>query len=146
MLFRSTFCTWGKKVQIVHPGLNSVPDPRIRAVFAMAPVGVYFDCDGLKPVRVPVELYVAQADKVLNPKTNAEHIRRCLPAPPVFNVLPKADHLVFLSPCTEKLRATAPALCLDPPGVDRGNVHLEINEKVVRFFNHAFGERQGHGG
>lgn len=136
-----TFCTWGKKVQTLHPELRFVSDPRIRAVFTMAPVGVYFGCAGLKTITVPVDLFVAQADKVVNPKTNAEHIRRCLPMPPTFDVIANADHLVFLSPCTETLRAIAPALCTDPRGVDRESVHRKLDEQAVRFFARALREQ-----
>ena len=127
------FCT-GWSVAITRPDLKAQPDPRVRAIFAMAPVGIYFNRAGLAGVHVPVSIVVGGADAVLPRAANAARIRAELPRPPEYRVIPGAGHFVFLSPCSATLRAQAPLICNDPLGVDRATVHAQLVEEAARFF------------
>lgn len=127
------FCT-GWKVERTRPDLVARADPRIRAVFAMAPVGIYFDRASLAGVRVPVSIVAGASDPVLPLAANAARIRDELPRPPDFDLVPGAGHYVFLAPCTAALRRQAPVICNDPPGVNRAALHAALIARAARFF------------
>jgi predicted dienelactone hydrolase len=117
------------------PGLKLVSDPRVRAIFVMAPaVGYMFDRAGLSKVEVPVRLYRPTADEMLVHPWNAERIAQMLPRPPEYLLVDDAGHFVFLAPCPAMLAARAPAICNDPPGIDRAAFHLRLNAEMVEFF------------
>lgn len=123
-----------------HPEILTVADRRVRAVFAMAPLGIFFDRPALATVQVPVFLYAAAQDQVLLVAENAARVRDLLPAPPVYRSLPGVGHYVFLAP-TPDLAATQPELFRDPPGVDRTALHRQINQDALDFFDRELGAR-----
>jgi predicted dienelactone hydrolase len=123
------------------PGLAIVAEPRVRSAFVMAPaLGHLFDKEGLADVRVPVRLYRAGADEVLRHPWNAERVRLALPTAPEYEVLEGAGHYIFLAPCSPSLRAALPALCTDPPGIDREAIHKKLNADMVAFFRRTLVE------
>jgi predicted dienelactone hydrolase len=48
--------------------------------------------------------------------------------------VPKADHWVFLAPCSAELAKTAGAICRDPAGVNRVRAHAQLNADALAFF------------
>jgi predicted dienelactone hydrolase len=117
------------------PDLRIVGDPRVRAIFLMAPaLGYVFDKAGLAKVEVPVRLYRPSADEILIHPWNAERIAQMLPRPPEYEVIQGAGHFVFLPPCPALLALRIPAICKDPPGVDRAAIHARLNSEMVDFF------------
>lgn len=110
-------------------------DARVRAAFSMAPLSLVFDRAGLKDVRAPVFLYAASQDAVLLPGENARRIRPFLPNLAGYREIEGAGHYVFLAPCPAALAKDAPAICTDPPGIDRAAIHKRINEDAVAFFD-----------
>lgn len=117
------------------PDLEIVADPRLKAVFAMAPaLGYVFDKAGLANVQVPVRLYRPAADEVLAHPWNAERIAQMLPRPPEYQVIDRAGHYVFLAPCPSALAARIPEICKDPPGIDRAAIHERLNAEMIDFF------------
>ena len=128
-------CAELTKVRATRPGLKKdTAEPRIRSVFSMAPVGVFFDKAGLKNVKVPVRLYAAAKDELLPVADHAAHVRASLPAPPEYTLIPRAGHYVFLAPCTPEAKEEAQELCTDAPGVDREKLHRELATDAERFF------------
>lgn len=113
-------------------------DPRVRAGFAMAPFSLLFGDTGLREVRAPVFLYIAQKDEVLMPSENGGRIRALLPNLYEFREIPDAGHYVFLPPCGAQLTRNVPAICTDQPGIDRARLHRQINADAVRFFDAQF--------
>jgi predicted dienelactone hydrolase len=74
-----------------RPDLAYVADPRVRAIFLMAPaLGYVFDRAGLAKVQVPVRLYRPSADELLAHPWNAERIAQMLPRSPEYQVLERA--------------------------------------------------------
>lgn len=122
------------KVRATRPDLKDTAEPRIRSVFSMAPVGVFFDEAGLKNVKVPVRLYAAAKDEVLPVADHAAHVRASLPTPPEYTLVSRAGHYVFLAPCTPEAKEEAQELCTDAPGVDREKLHRELITDAARFF------------
>jgi predicted dienelactone hydrolase len=109
-------------------------DPRVKAAFAMAPLSLVFDRAGAASIDRPVFLYYGQNDHVLRPSANAEHLRPLLHTLVGVKMVPKADHWVFIPPCSPGMAKEVPVLCSDPPGVDRAKVHAQIERDALQFF------------
>jgi len=119
----------------LKPGLAFVSDPRVRAIFLMAPaVGYVFDRTSLAKVDVPVRLYRPSADEQLRHPWNAERIAELLPRPPEYQVIDRAGHYVFLAPCPWTMAWRIPEICKDPPGIDRAAIHERLNAEMIDFF------------
>lgn len=137
------FLRYAQALEQRRQDMEDTADPRIRAVFAMAPTAVVFDQAGAGSISMPVFLYYSENDTRLPPAENALHLRDLLQVPVETARIPLADHWVFLPPCTEKLAREVPMICNDPPGVDRGAVHAQINADAVDFFTRVLGPPQG---
>ena len=115
-------------------------DARIRAAVIVAPaLGFTFGREGLKNVRVPVQLWRDEADHILPNPDYAQAVRDALPRPPEYHVVANADHFDFLAPCSDQLRKYAPDICVERPGFDRDAFHQQFDAEVVRFFERTLG-------
>ncbi len=118
----------------------SITDPRIKAIVVAAPaIGFTFDSAGLVGVRIPVQLWRADDDKILPAPFSADAIRAALPNKPEFHAVPGAGHFDFLAPCADA--ASMPQLCQSAPGFDRAAFHERFNREVVRFFSNKLASR-----
>ena len=109
-------------------------DPRVRAVFAIAPVDLHFTPESLKAIRIPVALVVGGADPIAVPAYNAEILAKEIPGA-ALRILPGGvQHYTFLDTCTDEARRQQTSLCADSPGVDRDSVHREVAAQAVEFF------------
>jgi predicted dienelactone hydrolase len=112
-----------------------VHDARVRAAVVAAPaLGFTFGAEGLKDVRIPIQLWRDEDDHVLPNPDYAEAVRIALPRPPEYDLVANADHDDFLAPCTDALRRNAPDICVSRPGFDRTAFHADFDVKVVAFF------------
>ena len=110
-------------------------DARLRSVFLAAPaLGRSFAASGLEPTGLPVAIWAAGADELLDPEIHAMPLVEAL-APRDLVIVDKAGHFSFMPPCTAALRDAAPGICADPPGFDRPGFHTEFNRNVVSFFD-----------
>ncbi|GAA3914537.1 alpha/beta hydrolase family protein [Luteimonas lutimaris] len=119
--------------------LGPVADPRVKAAFVMAPQAIPFDEAGLAGIDRPVFLYYGERDRVLRPDENALRIAPLLRTLDRSVAVPDADHWVFLAPCSEALAREAVEICSDPAGVDRAQVHEQVNADALAFFRKALG-------
>lgn len=112
-----------------------ISEPRIKAIVVAAPAfGFAFSTDGLRNVRVPVQLWRAAEDYHQPNAWYDEAVRLALPRPPEYHVVVGANHYGFLPPCTTRLAHRVPKICADPPGFNRGAFHQAFDAQVVRFF------------
>ncbi|WP_036665696.1 alpha/beta hydrolase family protein [Paludibacterium yongneupense] len=118
---------------------GATADARVKAIFIMAPLSMIFDAHGLAPVTLPVLIYLASSDHILFPSENGFHIRPYLSHLVALKTIPRADHYLFMAPCSPALLATAREICTDPPGVDRVAWHVRIDADAVAFFNQVLG-------
>ena len=123
------------------PVSRDTADPRVRAGFVMAPFAIFFDDAALKRVDAPVFLYGATSDRVLLPAYNVLPVRDALPRLHTFRGIVGAGHYVFLAPCNPGMSEALPVLCVDPPGIDRGALHAQINADAVGFFRETLAPR-----
>ena len=117
---------------------ESYRDPRIKAVFAMAPVlGFTFTPESLRAIRLPVLTVVGSADTIAPPDAGADILRANVRGARE-TVLPGVPHYTFLDACTANGKAEFPRYCTDPAGVDRSAVHTGTAEMAVQFFARVF--------
>lgn len=113
---------------------DSYRDPRVRAVFAMAPaLGPAFPVAGLKRVTIPVAIVAGSADSQVPPATSARYFVTNLPHA-TLTLLPGVDHYVFLAECTDAGRRARPLLCADGTGLTRAMVHARTAQLALDFF------------
>jgi predicted dienelactone hydrolase len=119
--------------------LHPQADPRVGALLLMAPLTLMFGRHTLADVHVPVLLYSGDVDELLAVDKNAEALARKLPQTPDYKLLAGAGHFVFMAPCSDEQRASAPLMCNDRDGVDREDIHRNLSAEAVRFFESALG-------
>ena len=113
---------------------KSYRDPRIRAVFAIAPaVGQAFDQQSFAGVTVPISLLGGDADVHVSPGTNLRHIADLYPAAKV-TMMPGAGHYTFIQSCQPAAIERLGLVCRDNPGIDREAVHDAAAIEARRFF------------
>lgn len=119
----------------VVPATIAVADPRIKSAVVAAPaLGFTFAPDGLKNVKVPVQLWRAENDVILPHPRYAEAVRPALSEAPDYHVVPNAGHFDFLAPCSDALASIASAICTSSAGFDRAAFHVGFDSEVVKFF------------
>jgi predicted dienelactone hydrolase len=115
---------------------NDVADSRIKAAVVVAPaLGFTFGPEGLKNIKVPVQLWRAENDVIVPHPRYAEAVRLALPQAPDYHVVPNAGHFDFLAPCSSALAAVAPSICASAAGFDRASFHVGFNDAVVAFLS-----------
>lgn len=109
-----------------------LPDLRIKAAVAAAPgLGFTMAPNGLDNVRVPVQLWSGENDINVPYATNTKPVLEALGSRAEFHSVPGAGHFSFLAPCG---LLAPPALCSDQGGFDRKAFHVEMNTRVIEFF------------
>lgn len=117
--------------------LKVIPDPRLGAVVAIAPVGALFAPTAFAGVSVRIMLVRAGKDRVLRYPHHAERVHRQVGQPHSYVVLPAAGHFTFIEPFPESLRDVAGPAAQDPPGTDRAAVLQRLNRRIVGFLDKA---------
>jgi predicted dienelactone hydrolase len=113
---------------------DSYRDPRIRAVFAMAPaLGPAFRMESLKKISIPVAIVAGSADANVPIASSAQFFAREIPGA-ALTLLPDATHYVFLFTCGEAGKKSRPMMCADPPGIDRDAIHAKTSGIALEFF------------
>jgi predicted dienelactone hydrolase len=116
---------------------ESYRDPRVRAVFAIAPgAGMTLTPESLHAMRIPVHIVVGSADPIATPADNANYIRAHIRGAGE-TVLPNVVHYTFLNTCGPAGKQQLGVFCEDPAGVDRDAVHAQVGELAVGFFDRA---------
>ena len=112
---------------------GSYADPRIRAVFALAPVlGMALDPDSLRGINVPLVVSVGAHDDQALPADVTRLVDKIPKAK--LDVLASVAHYTFLAPCTLRGRWLVRPLCGEPGGADRRAVHRRVAQAARRFF------------
>ncbi|NWB90117.1 dienelactone hydrolase, partial [Pseudomonas agarici] len=94
-----------------------------------------FGRHSLADVHVPVLMYGGDGDKLVFPDKNVAALARKLPVAPQFRMIAGAGHFVFMAPCNEEQLKATPALCTDPEGVNRVDIHRDLIFEAARFFS-----------
>jgi predicted dienelactone hydrolase len=111
-------------------------DPRIRAVFAIAPGnGQLFSPDTLSKISIPVEIVAGTSDTNVPLDDNARYFAAHIPHAKLRMYPPGVAHYTFLDTCTELGKKESPELCIDGPGIQRDAIHAEAAQEAIEFFD-----------
>ncbi|MBC7502484.1 MAG: hypothetical protein H7315_18600 [Herminiimonas sp.] len=111
-----------------------VMDTRIHAVVALAPLGQVFTPESFKRVAVPLKIYIAEHDKVLNGKYHGRAVHDQLPAT-AFEEVKNAGHFAFMAEMTQAIPSAAGNPNDDPAGFDRKAFQGRLAAEVIAFFD-----------
>lgn len=110
-------------------------DPRVRAVFAIAPaLAAVFRPDSLRKIPIPAEIVAGSADRIAPVTANARYFAAHIPGSRLV-LFPGAGHYTFFATCTPMGRKAQPELCEDAPGIDRQRIHERAANLAVAFFS-----------
>ncbi|MGB7283076.1 MAG: alpha/beta hydrolase [Candidatus Acidiferrum sp.] len=119
----------------LREGAESHRDPRIRAVFAMAPaLGPAFAPDSLAGITIPVKIVAGSADSIVPLDTSAKFFAAHIPGAQL-TIIQDVGHYTFLATCLELGDQTQPKLCLDNAGILRDDIHAQTANLAYQFFN-----------
>jgi predicted dienelactone hydrolase len=111
-------------------------DARVRAVVALAPLGVVFSEQSLEKVRIPTLVYEAELDRFLVPRFHAEWVARYVPGVELRRV-PNAWHFAFMDTPSSAIATEDGDLAADPPGFDRAAFLARLGQEMAVFFDQA---------
>lgn len=113
-----------------HP----VSDPRIRAVYAIAPAFVsLMTKDEFASLDVPTRVVLAQDDQQILASETLSALRMGVPNAAAITI-PDAGHYAFLATCTFRGKIFLGALCRDSRKIDRDQLHARIGADAATFF------------
>lgn len=116
-------------------------DERIKVIVVAAPaLGFAFERQGLAAIRIPVQLWRADDDRILPAPFYADAVRSALPQPPEFRAVANAGHFDFLAPCADP--SLVPEICQSAAGFDRAMFHADFNATVAAFFTARLAAKQ----
>lgn len=118
------------------PALPSSTDRRVRAVVALAPLGVMFTQESLAAIKVPASVYAAANDRWLVPRFHAEWIGQNVPGAVVQSV-PAAWHFAFMDKASAPIPTPDGDASADPPGFDRAALLARLAVEIPAFFDKA---------
>lgn len=120
---------------IRHAG-DSYRDPRIRAVFAIAPaVARAFTPESLEKITIPVEIVAGASDPIAPPAENAQYFADHINGAKLTILPGGVGHYTFLDVGTDAGRKQVPQLFVDNAGVDREAVHAQVAQMAADFFD-----------
>jgi predicted dienelactone hydrolase len=110
-------------------------DPRIRAIFAMAPaLGPAFSPDSLAKISIPTQIVAGSVDNVVPLETSAKFFAAKIHGAQL-SILQAVGHYTFLATCAELGDRTKPQLCLDQAGILRDEIHAQTATLAAKFFD-----------
>lgn len=119
---------------------KSYRDPRVKAVFAIAPdLGGAFDVEGLEKAVIPTLIIVGDKDQVTPAETNARHYAKHLPKAEIL-VIHEAAHFTFMNKCSVFGKAILPAKLCEGTGLaTQRKSHKKAMNKILAFLEKVLG-------
>lgn len=119
------------------PSIPPLVDKRVRAVVAMAPMGVVFTAPSLGNIQLPAAIYAAAQDRWLVPRFHAEWIAKNV-AHAEFHQVRNAWHFAFMDRPGSPIPTPDGDVAADPPGFDRQALLTQLQAELPAFFDKAF--------
>lgn len=130
------FCRTGSQPTAPPKAGPDLKDDRVRAVVAMAPVGVLFTAESLAKVHVPVSIYAGEKDRWLVPSFHAMWVARNVPGAEL-HMVPNAWHFAFMDTPSMAIQTPDGDIAADPPGFDRAAFLKALGPEIAGFFDQA---------
>jgi predicted dienelactone hydrolase len=109
-------------------------DPRVRAVAAMAPLGVMFTASSLASIRIPVTVYGSERDTWLPPRYHAGWASRNIPNAQ-FQLVANAGHFAYANTPGIAIPTPDGDMGANPTGFDRAAFLAQLSSELVQFFD-----------
>lgn len=110
-------------------------DPRVRAVMALAPLGVLFSASSLAAITVPVAIHTGEKDTFLVPRFHAQWVAQNMrSASTTLQIVPNAGHYAYMNTPTMDLPSPDGSVARDPQGFDRAAFLDRMAQESVTFF------------
>jgi len=111
-------------------------DPRVRAVMALAPMGVAFSASSLASITVPVAIYAGEKDSFLVPRFHAQWVKQNMrSASTTLQIVPNAGHYAFMNTPTMDLPSPDGSVANDPSGFDRAAFLDRLAQESIAYFD-----------
>jgi predicted dienelactone hydrolase len=111
-------------------------DTRVRAVMALAPLGVALSAPSLAAITVPVAIYAGEKDTFLVPRFHAQWVKQNMPGPhATLQLVPNAGHYAFMNTPTMDLPSPDGSVAGDPPGFNRAAFLGRLAQDSIAFFD-----------
>lgn len=111
-------------------------DARVRAVMALAPMGVAFSPSLLAAITVPVAIYAGEKDTFLVPRFHASWVMQNMNGTrTTLQLVPSAGHYAFMNTPTMDLPSPDGSVAADPAGFDRAAFLNRLAQESVAFFD-----------
>ena len=121
------------------PQTPSLLDTRVRAVVAMAPLGVVFTGQSLAKIKLPTAIYDADKDRFLVQRFHADWIARHLMGAQRHTV-PNAWHFAFMDIPSMPIPSPDGDIGANPPGFDRPALLRQMARELPAFFDKAWAQ------
>jgi predicted dienelactone hydrolase len=116
--------------------LDPVADGRVRAIVAMAPLGVMFTQQSLSAITAPTLIYAAENDRWLPPRFHAAWIAQNVRGV-AYRIIPRAWHFAFMDRASVPIPTLDGDANADPTGFDRTALLKQLDEEIPAFFDQA---------
>ncbi|WP_438381856.1 hypothetical protein ABHV46_13275 [Asaia sp. BMEF1] len=127
-------CASAHRQKPLDTALPDLTDRRLKAAVIAAPaLGFTMSRKALAPVRIPVQLWQAQNDRILPSPGSVEPVRDGLDQRPETHLVPLAGHFDFLAPCRSGFKTLS--ICQSDHAFDRAGFHAGFNTALGRFFD-----------
>jgi predicted dienelactone hydrolase len=111
-------------------------DTRVRAVMALAPMGVAFSAASLASITLPVTIYAGEKDSFLVPRFHAQWVMQNMRgANTTLQIVSNAGHYAFMNTPTMDLPSPDGSVARDPQGFDRATFLDRLAQESVAFFD-----------
>jgi predicted dienelactone hydrolase len=111
-------------------------DARVRAVMALAPLGVAFSASSLASITVPVAIYAGERDTFVVPRFHAQWVMQNMRgATTTLKLVPNAGHYAFMNTPTMDLPSPDGSVARDPQGFDRAAFLDGFAQESIAFFD-----------
>ena len=109
----------------------------MRAVAALAPLGVVFTAASLAEISIPTWVYAPESDRYLVARFHAERVAQNVPRAELRQVR-NAWHYAFMDTPSSPIATVDGDIRADPPGFDRGAFLKQMGVEVPAFFDGVF--------
>ncbi len=113
-----------------------VKDDRITSFFVMAPaIGFGFHTvDQTKEITAPIFIVAGKGDQVAPVNKNAEKYHSLIKSSKIHLFNENVQHYIFLNEATPFGKQVAPAITIDHPKINRGEIHQKTLVMALEFF------------
>lgn len=133
------FCSIGGRVKNSggeKVSFEGMRDSRVRAVAALAPMGVVFSAQSLATINIPATIYAGDKDTYLVPRYHAEWVRQNA-VKADYHVVQNAGHYAFMDTPSMPIPSPDGDLRANPEGFDRAAFLQQLATELNQFFDRA---------